>query len=258
MTSKEGVPGTQALTKGIHVLRAIAAEGRKAYFADLMKTTGFPKPTLYRILKALISEGLIRHEPKDGSYHLGISFLRLALQVLKQLDIREVAHEDMIRLSDTTGEAVHLAILDGTSVLYVDAVESTHPVGPTGRLGTQSTLHASASGKAIAANLSSATMTRILKALELTKFTSKTISSLDRLQKNFEHIRKCGYATNEEEEAEGIHGVAAPIFNLAGEVVGSVAVSIPSYRFQEDRMNFYADAVKSAAKSISSRLGKMD
>lgn len=257
MSSSELVPGTLALTKGIQVLRAISAEGRNARFASLMARTGFPKPTLYRILKALMMEGLVRHEPKDGSYHLGVSFLRLAFQVLEQLDIRDIAHAEMKRLSEHTSEAIHLAVIDGTEAVYIDLVESSQPVGHVGRLGSISALHAAASGKAIAANLPPDVLERLLKETPLTKLTPNTITSVKTLKQQFATIREQGYAVNDEEEIEGIQGVAAPVFDLTGDVVASIGISIPSYRFDKSKLKFYADGAIETARSISAKLGNL-
>jgi DNA-binding IclR family transcriptional regulator len=249
------VPGTQALTKGIQVLRAIAAEGRNTRFANLQARTGLPKPTLYRILKALMAEGLVRFEPKDNTYHLGLSFLRLAFQVLEELDIRDLAHEEMMRLSERTSEAIHLAVIEGFEAVYIDLVESNQPVGSVGRLGSSSALHAAASGKVIAAYLAPDALERLLEQLELPKLTKNTITSLKALRQEFAEIRDRGYAVNDEEETEGIQGVAAPVFNMAGEVVASIGISIPRFRYSPSKLKFYADSAIATARTISAKLG---
>jgi DNA-binding IclR family transcriptional regulator len=251
------VPGTQALTKGIQVLRAISAEGRNTRFANLQARTGLPKPTLYRILKALMAEGLIRFEAKDSTYHLGLSFLRLAFQVLEELDIRDLAHEEMMRLSERTSEAIHLAVIEGFEAVYIDLVESNQPVGSVGRLGSSSALHAAASGKVIAAYLAPEALERLLGQLELPKLTKNTITSLKALRQEFAEIRDRGYAVNDEEETEGIQGVAAPVFNMAGEVVASIGISIPRFRYSSSKLKFYADSAMSTAKTISAKLGNL-
>jgi DNA-binding IclR family transcriptional regulator len=243
------------LTKGIQVLRAISAEGRHVRFASLQTRTGLPKATLYRILKALMAEGLVRFEPKDGTYHLGLSFLRLAFQVLGQLDIRDLAHEEMMRLSERTSEAIHLAVLDGMEAVYIDLVESSQPVGSVGRLGSISAFHAAASGKVIAANLAPDTLERLLQDLELTKLTRNTITSMKILRQQFATIREQGYAVNEEEEMAGIHGVAAPVFNITGEVVASIGITIPSYRYEASHLKFYADSAMETARIVSAKFG---
>ncbi|WP_058545179.1 IclR family transcriptional regulator [Pseudomonas fluorescens] len=257
MASSESIPGTLALTKGIQVLRAISEGGRNARFADLMAQTGFPKPTLYRIIKALMVEGLVRHDPKSGSYHLGVGFLRLAFQVLEQLDIREVAHEELKRLSHHTSEAVHLAVLDGRDTVYIDIAESSQAIGAVGKLGSTSATYAAASGKVIVAFLPNDALRRLVDGLELSPLTAHTVTSKNKLLEELAAIRERGYALNEEEETPGIHGVAAPIFNLSGEVIASIGISIPSFRYDAARLQFYVDGAVSAARDISAKLGNM-
>ena len=92
------VPGTAALSKGIAVMRAIADDDRAPAFARLQESTGLPKGTLHRMLRALIAEGLVRYEPRDRTYHLGLALLRLAYRVLEDLDVRDVARDELLRL----------------------------------------------------------------------------------------------------------------------------------------------------------------
>lgn len=255
MQFSEIVPGTQALTKGILVLRAIAAEGRGAKLPALMAATAFPKPTLYRILKALLSEGLVRQDPEDGSYHLGKSFLSLAFQALDKLDVRSVARPELLQLRDAVQEAVHLAVIDGTEAVYIDLVETSHPVGPVGRLGSTNSIHSSASGKSIAAFLSQDARLRVLADLKMTAFTRTTITTMADLVDELERVRVQGFAEHNQEEVEGIHGIAAPIFDWTGNVVASVGISIPSFRFDAEKVSYYAKETIEAASRISDKLG---
>lgn len=252
------VPGTRALSKGISILRAISSEHPAPSFAHLRKKTGLPKATLSRILKTLIAEGLVRFETRDSSYHLGLYFLRLAFQVLEELDIRDIAHAELLKLRDQTSEAVHLGILDGLEVVYIDMVESKQAVGPIGRLGSSSSLHSAASGKVIAAFLSLNQLADILPQLKLTKFTAKTITSRKILKTHLEQIRRQGYALNEEEEVSGVNGVAAPIFGHHGEVVASIGITIPSYRYEPSKIKFYVSSVIETSRMISLKLGSPD
>lgn len=249
------VPGTAALTKGISVLRAIASEDRAPSFSRLLQTTRLPKGTLHRMLKALIAEGLVRHQASDRTYHLGLHLLSLAYQVLEGLDVRDVAREELVRLRDVIGEAVHLAVHDDIRAVTIDVVESGLAVGPIARLGSTSELHSSAVGKAIAAFLTPAEQADILRRLPMTRLTEYTITSRRILRAHLNAIARQGYALNEQEESLGIHGIAAPVFNHLGSVVASVCTAIPSYRYEPSKLGSNAAAVVDAAAAISRRMG---
>ena len=251
----DAVPGTAALTKGISILRAIASEGRAPSFSHLQQTTRLPKGTLHRMLKALIAEGLVRHQASDRTYHLGLHLLSLAYQVLEDLDIRDVAREELVRLRDVTGEAVHLAIHDDVRAVYIDVVESGLAVGPIAKLGSTSELHSSAVGKAIAAFLPPAEQSDTIRRLSMTPLTEYTITSRRTLKAHLKTIARQGYALNEQEESLGIHGIAAPVFNHLGSVVASVCTTIPSYRYEPSRLQSNAAAAMDAAAAVSRRMG---
>ncbi|ESY64046.1 MULTISPECIES: IclR family transcriptional regulator [Mesorhizobium] len=255
MPTNEVVPGTAALTKGLAVLRAISASGPSARFATLREATKLPKATLSRILKALQVEGLIKVDPRDNGYQLGLAFLRLAFEVLDQMSIRDVAHEEMVRLGMQTSESIHLAVLDGREAVYVDIVESSQPVASIGRLGSISAIHAAASGKVIAANLTPEKLEGLLQTLKLTRLTDNTITSAKVLRLHLAEIRAQGYAFNDEEENIGIKGVASPVFDITGQVVASIGISIPSFRFDRSRLDHYVSAAMETARLVSAKLG---
>ena len=251
----DAVPGTAALTKGISVMRAIAGEDRGPAFARLQETTQLPKATLHRMLKTLVAEGFVRYQESDRTYHLGLNLLSLAYQVLEDLDIRDIARDELVRLRDVTGEAVALAVHDDLKAVYIDLVESGLSVGPIDKIGSTSELNSSAVGKAIAAFLPPATQSATLRRLPMTRFTEYTITSRRTLKAHLNEVARQGYALNEEEQILGIHGVAAPVFNHLGLVVASVCTTIPSYRYDPPKLGANAQAVMEAAVRISGRMG---
>ena len=254
-TAADPVPGTASLTKGISILRAIAGEGRAPSFSRLLQATGIPQGTLHRMLRALIAEGLVRYQAADRTYHLGFQLLSLAYQVLEDLDIRDIAREELVRLRDITGEAVHLAIHDDLRAVYIDFVESGLAVGPIAKLGSASELHSTAVGKAIVAFLPPDQQRDALRRLPMTRLTEHTITSRRTLKAHLAAAARQGFALNEEEESLGIHGIAAPVFNHLGMVVASVCTTIPSYRYDLSRLQPNAKAVMDAAAAVSRRMG---
>lgn len=251
----DSVPGTAALAKGITVMRAIASQGRAPQFAQIQQATQLPKGTLHRMLKALTAEGFVRQQASDRSYHLGFQLLTMTSQVLDDLDVRDIARDELVRLRDLTGEAVHLAVRDDLRAIYIDVVESGSAVGPTWKIGSSSGLHSSAVGKAIAAFLAPDERSDALRRLPMTPRTEHTITSRRSLAAHLDTVYRQGYALNEQEECLGIHGVAAPVFDHFGSVVASVCVTIPSYRYETANLATIASAVVEAGAVISQRLG---
>ena len=255
VVAADAVPGTAAPTKGISVLRAIAGEDDPVSFVRLLQTTRRPKGTLHRMLKALVAEGLVCQQASDRAYHLGLELLSLACRVLEDLDVRHAAREDLVRLRDATGEAVHLAVHADLRAVYVDVVESGLAVGPIAKLWSASELHSSAVGKAIAAFLPPTERDDVIRRLPMSPLTEHTITSWRALKSHLRLVVRQGYALNEQEESIGIHGIAAPVLNHLGRVIASVCTTIPSYRYDPSRLQSDSDAVMHAAAAISCRMG---
>ena len=207
------------------------------------------------MLRALMSEGFVRYEASDRTYHLGLNLLSLAFQVLDDLDIRDIARDELVRLRDVTGEAVALAVHNDLQAVYIDLVESGLAVGPIDRIGSTSELHSSAVGKAIAAFLPPAEQGDTIRRLPMTALTAHTITSRRTLRAHLKEIARQGYALNAEEQVLGIHGIAAPVYNHLGVVIGSVCSTIPSYRYDPSKLGANAQAVMDAASRISRRMG---
>ena len=251
----DAVPGTAALTKGISVMRAIAREDGAPVFAPTAANHPASKGTLHRMLKALMAEGFVRYQETDRTYHLGLGLLSLAYQVLEDLDIRDIARDELVRLRDVSGEAVALAVRNDLQAVYVDLVESGLAVGPTDRIGSTSELHSSAVGKAILAWLPPGEQADTIRRLPMTALTEHTITSRRRLRAHLKEVAQQGYALNQQEQAIGLHGIAAPIRSHLGQVTAAVCSTIPSYRYDPSRLAANAQAVMEAAARISRRMG---
>ena len=160
------------------------------------------------MLQALIAEGLVRHQASDRTYHLGLHILGLAYQVLENLDIRNVAREELVRLRDITGEAAQLAVHNDLGAVYIDLVESGLAVGPINKLGTTAGLHSSAVGKSILAFLPPAEQGDILRRLPMTALTEHTITSRRTLRAQLR--RSHGRATDSTSRRRALASTPSP------------------------------------------------
>ncbi len=72
--------GAQAIRRAVAVLRILAA-GREAGLplAEVVQATGLTRPTVHRIVHALIEEGIVERHDKTGHYAIGGQVPELAL-----------------------------------------------------------------------------------------------------------------------------------------------------------------------------------
>ena len=103
--------------------------------------------------------------------------------------------------------------------------------------------------------MSSDARRELLEAAGLARFTERTITSIEDLDRQLETIAHDGYVVSIEELEHGLNAVAAPIRDQGGAVIAALSVSGPGYRLTEDRAREIAPDVVAAAGEISHRMG---
>jgi DNA-binding IclR family transcriptional regulator len=247
--------GTGALDKGLNLLACVSDAATPPRFVDLMLQTGMPKATLHRILGALMAHRLIALDPRDQTYVVGLRALEMAQRSWEGMDVRRAAAEDIRWLGEKTGDTVHLAVLDGAEVVYIDKVESRQPIRMFSAVGKRGPIYCTGVGKAMIAFLGEEARRKIIESLSMKKFTPHTFTTRPAFVRHLEEIRARGYALDLEEHEIGIRCAAAPIFDHRGEVVAGVSVTAPSFRLTPERLEKLAPSVVLAARGITRKLG---
>jgi len=173
------------------------------------------------------------------------------------LDVREKARPMLEELHQLTQETVNLYILDGTERVCVERLESSQRVRVIVQIGERMPLHAGSAGKAILAFAPAKLVERILEK-PLERMTDNTITSPKRLLEELRSVRNCGYAVSRAERFTDAMGLAAPIFDAAGNVTAALNVSGPLVRFTDAEVAKYAPKVVQLANQVSQSLGYID
>lgn len=213
---------------------------------------GISKSNAHRILRTLTSLGFAAC-PVAGCYEATLKTWEIGAAVLDRSDVKSVGRSVMVDLSARTGETVHLSLLDGTDVVYIDKVESNQPVRAYSRIGGRAPAHAVATGKVLLAFHAGDLKALLPKKLD--SFTRLTLVKLEDMLVAIEEIRRRGYAVNKGEWREDVCGIAAPVRNNHNQVVAALGISGPKSRLTADRIGKLAAEVIAGANDISSRLG---
>ncbi|HZW28582.1 MAG TPA: IclR family transcriptional regulator [Trueperaceae bacterium] len=240
----------------LQVLRSFAEPPYRFGLADVMAKLGLEKNQAYRSLKTLEAAGFLT-ATADARFTLGPAAAELKLAATRSAgaSLMEVAAPLMDRLSEETGETVHLFMRTADRALCVDKRDSTQSVRLVSVLGRSFPLHAGAVPKAILAHLPERERRAVLEALDgLPRYTDKTVIDRARLEALLEEIRVKGYAVSDEDFDSAARGVGAAVFGEDGEVVGGISVGGPSYRVGHGELARFAQLVRAAAEEISRRL----
>lgn len=246
-------PMNTTFVNGLALLEALARAGEPSGVSELARQLQLTKSNVHRLLQTLNERGYVRNLGATGRYEVTLKLWELGVEVLDKLDVKRVAFEPMERLVALTGETVHLSILDHGEVVYIDKVDSPQPVRAYSKVGGRAPAYCVATGKALLAHASPATVSAV--ARELRSHTANTITDAAELRAELKRVLDAGYAINRGEWREGVCGVAAPIRDGRGSVIAAIGISGPVDRLKPRVAKQFAPAVVEVARSISSRLG---
>lgn len=242
--------------KAIQILSVISYSESYSTVTEICETTGISIATVHRILQELVACGFVVKDSEQKRYRAGFEAWSFAMQ-LKHTDyLHEAAKEEMQRLNDLSLETIHLIAIEGEQGVYIDKLGAKNSIGLRSQIGRRIPLFCTGGGKAILAHQTDNWIDGYLNRISLEKYTNNTIVTKKALMKELEIIRIQGYALDNRENHSDIICVAAPVFDCAGEVICSIGISAPDYRFSLDMAVSYAGEVKKSAEIISTRLKK--
>lgn len=246
-----------SLERGLDILALLAAAEPPRDANGIASRLRLPRSTVYRLLQALRRRGLIISKGPQRSPHLALVFLRWAAVVRTGLGIVGLASSHLDGLARLTGETANLHLLEGDHVVPVDQRVTTARLRVVTEVGVALPLHAGAASKAILAFLPTPRCEEVL-GRPLGPLTPKTLTDATRLRRDLALTRARGYAESDEEVLEGARGLAAPVFDEHGHVVGSLGIGGPRNRFRGEAVRRAVTPVLQAAKLLSASLGYHD
>lgn len=253
MDKTSAVPGTAAFQKFMRVVQVVSDQPHQLTIGALAKLLALPRPTIHRIVDALVAEGMLVSDHLDR-LGLGPRLVALAWRSLETSDIRAVAQPWLMQLRDALDETVHLAVRNGLDMVYIDKLEAHRTVRMASRIGTRVSLYSSSVGKAWLAAQPSAAVEGWLAQLDLQPFTRYTRVTRQAIQEEIAATRQRGYAIDDQENELDICCYGYAILDPRGAVAGCISVSVPTYRFVEQDKAETLSHIKKCVTQIQQHL----
>jgi DNA-binding IclR family transcriptional regulator len=250
-TTNGGPAGMRAVERAVHVLNVLSERPSGLSLVDLARSTGIPMTTLHRLLAVLRSASLVAETP-TGLYTVGVGSVVLARAFLDGVDLRDVAKPEMAAVVAQTGETCHLGVLASVHIVYLEKVDSPHPVRMHSTVGGTNPAISTAIGRAILANSPESVVLDVVEGSERLfgmRLDKKSIAVL------LDHVRASGYSTDLQDNEMGICCVGAPIFDHTGHVVAGLSVSTPASRFDRSCVQEIGGLLAAASGRVSRALG---
>jgi DNA-binding IclR family transcriptional regulator len=210
--------------------------------------------TIHRIFSTFESRDLLARD-EDGGYRPGPGLFRLCRAVQDNLSPVGSAHEHLEALARESGEAALFGAYEPGrhEMMFVDVVQSTHPLHYDVGVYRWIPVHAGATGLAILAFLPEVERREVYRR-GLPSLTEATLTSEAAIERECARIRERGYAVSSGQRLGGAVGIAAPVFEGPDRVLGDIAVTVPDQRFEASWEEPLSRAVVTTARHVSEEL----
>lgn len=231
MSATRGPRDTRsAVDKALSLLGAFGEDADTGVgVSELARRASLSKSTAFRLLGTLERNGAV--ERAGNAYRIGRLIDDLATPpnnpAIEQA--RETLTPFLVRLYELTRQTVHMAVLDGHQVVYLNKLHGIHAVRAPSRIGGRAPAYCTAVGKVLLAYAPS-TAEEVL-AGELPQWTPHTITDPKALRRALAEARATGVAYDHEEILPGLNCIAAPVIGPMGMPVAALSVSGPTTHF---------------------------
>ncbi|MPZ79249.1 MAG: helix-turn-helix domain-containing protein [Actinophytocola sp.] len=227
-------------------------EAQQIRVSEAADALGVARSTAHRLLNQLRAR---EFAVQDGRrvYRPGPALRALTSTPSTLPDLRRALHDHLLSCSKQVSETVHLMVLEGNGVRFVDGVEGPHTLRVGPRTGVVLPAHCTSGGKALLAALSPDDL-RALYPRGLPRSNDNAVATLPALIRHLAQVRRRGYATNINESERGISAIGCPVIDATGRTVAAMAIAAPSARCSRERIGELAPLLADAAREAGQEL----
>ncbi len=253
--SARGTGQVRSLTRALRILEHLAENSDGMTLTEVSEAASLPPSTVHRLLTTLESERFVRPEAGTNLWRIGVSAFIVGAAFARSRDKLNLARPYLKRLMELSGETANLYVISDGEAVCIGQIESRHAMRAITGVGGRVPLHSSAAGKVLAAFMSDDARSSTVEMVRFERATERTLPDAPAFIRALGEVRELGYAIDDEEHAEGLRCVAAPIFDEHGHPVAAVSVSGPSARVQTQRLPALGRMVAQAAQEATRDFG---
>lgn len=243
------------ITKSFEVLELLSKNPYGLTLQEIVTQLQYPKSSLYKIVSNLQDLGYLGREVDSSRYFLSRKLLTLGVTAFNSSNIIERSKEYMKLLRDEVGESVMIGTLIDDEVVLLEQMTGSLDFVFTLKQGMKFNLYSTAPGKVILAFLDNERQQEILEKLQLEAINEYTITDKSLLKEELDTIRRKGYAADINETVEGVHCIAAPIWDECKNAIACVWTSGPAGRLPKKNIEAIALRIVECGVSISRNIG---
>lgn len=247
----EGRGGTVgAVEHAIAILHCLSGSPEPLGINEIARRIGLHKSSISRLVATLVVARLVERDAASARIKLGPGLVLLAAPVLAELHIKDLVRPALEELAARSGETASYNMWDGSDAVTIEQVPGPGAVRIFSEPGRRDPGHCTACGKILLAHESAEAIDAYCGAA-LERFNERTIVDPAALRQELTTSRQRGYALNFGELDSEISAISAVTHDARGKVVGSITVTVPSYRFTPERQEELIAMVVDTARRVS-------
>jgi IclR family transcriptional regulator, KDG regulon repressor len=245
----------KSVVHALDVLEQFHGSNNELGVSELSRRLKLHKNNVFRLLVTLASRNYIEQDSQTDNYRLGLKNLQLGQTVINQLGLHRQARQVLEELREKCNETCYVAVLKGSHIINTEVAEAEQAVRIVPRVGIMLPAHCTAAGKVLLAAISDDEQLKRLALADLGQHGPQT-ARRQALLRQLVKVEEQGFALEDEELDDGVRGVAVPVRDYTGCVIGAISIAGPAMRFSEARMrDELVPLARGAADELSLRLG---
>lgn len=238
------------------VLDLLARRGVPMATMEIAETLSMPKSTTHHLLNVMRERRFVSYWPDQRAWTLGVSAFEVGASYMRSGPLHRAGQRYMLALTNAVNETSHLAVLQGTDVIYLDKREPLTPgVRLVTEVGSRLPAHLTAVGRAILSRLDVEQLSTLYDGYSWLSRTGEGPTSLSALREVLQSVRTNGYAHEKGTTTSGIDCIASPVLTRDGRAVAALGVAYMSATKTADQAEEIARSVAATAADFSASFG---
>lgn len=257
--STPDLSGSQSVDRALRLLALVGRESASGLpLSEIVEESGLNKPTVRRLLLALMRAGLVEQEARTRRYHLGEEAFVLGLLCGQRHGLLDLAMPSLRALSDTTQDTSFFSIRRDRFVICLHREEGTWPVRTHAlQAGDQHPLGVGAGSLAMLALMPDAEATAMIEANGAILAARYPAYSPAQLIADIALARAQGYALNPGRIVTNSWGIGVGVRYPDGRIAGALSIAAIESRMQKQRQEELAALLRHEARQVEARIAAM-
>lgn len=239
-----------SLARGLAVIHAFSQKKRQLTISQVSAKTGFSRAAVRRCLYTLTKLGFAGSDD-NRHFYLRPRVLALGHSYISSMPLATAAQPILEHFSRLMHESCSIATLDGLDIVYVARANVTRIMAIDLGVGSRLPAFCTSMGRVLLANLPPDELESFLARIEFTRYTERTIVTVDKLRPILRLALRNGYSIVDQELELGLRSMAVPIQNPSGKVVAAVNVGAHAQRVSnQDMLNKFLPHLRVAAQEL--------